>query len=92
LKRSIITGARYALSYDPPPVAPWSRLSLLERAEALLRQGLPAERWPDAELEAFVRAHCADLMHLSDAELEAMIAENGEYERRPRPAEGVHHR
>jgi hypothetical protein len=41
----------------------------LQRAYRLARRGVSPEHWPDAELEAYCAAECADLKHLSDEEL-----------------------
>lgn len=48
-------------------------LSPLERAHLLAERNTPPRLWPDAELEAYVTAHCQDLIGLSDVELEALI-------------------
>jgi hypothetical protein len=47
----------------------------LARAHDLQRRQVPPEQWPDAELNAYVEAHCGALQHLTDAELDALIAE-----------------
>jgi hypothetical protein len=48
---------------------------LLVRAELLVARRVPPAQWPDAELEAWAEAYCGDLKHLTDAELDALIAE-----------------
>ena len=46
--------------------------ALWARIESLVNREVPPALWPDAELYAFADAHCQDLQHLTDEELEAI--------------------